>query len=238
MDSGAERKTVRVTIFNQTYTLAATDEAGEVETLAHTVDELMTSIAQRAGNMDAQRIAVLACLHLADRLRRDRARTVLPQRARGSKDAPPLAAAGSGHRLDSRAVFFAARRIDVARSRIRHARRRRPAGKHGEPEADSLRAVCWLAEQTGCAGEGDALVTAHAGVAVSVRTADCYPILLADDRNRAVAAVHAGWRGTAARIVVRALEEMHRALRHGSSATCMRPLVPALARAATKWARK
>ena len=46
MDS--ERKTVRVTIFNQTYTLAATDEAGEVETLAHTVDELMTSIAQRA----------------------------------------------------------------------------------------------------------------------------------------------------------------------------------------------
>ena len=69
MDSGAERKMVRVTIFNQTYTLAATDEAGEVETLAHTVDELMTSIAQRAGNMDAQRIAVLASLHLADRLR-------------------------------------------------------------------------------------------------------------------------------------------------------------------------
>jgi cell division protein ZapA len=68
MDSGADRKTVRVTIFNQTYTLAATDEAGEVETLAHTVDELMTSIAQRAGNMDAQRIAVLASLHLADRL--------------------------------------------------------------------------------------------------------------------------------------------------------------------------
>ena len=69
MDSGAERKTVRVTIFNQTYTLAATDEAGEVETLGETVDELMTSIAQRAGNMDAQRIAVLACLHMADQLR-------------------------------------------------------------------------------------------------------------------------------------------------------------------------
>jgi cell division protein ZapA len=69
MDSGAERKTVRVTIFNQTYTLAATGEDGEVETLGQTVDELMTSIAQRAGNMDSQRIAVLACLHLADRLR-------------------------------------------------------------------------------------------------------------------------------------------------------------------------
>jgi cell division protein ZapA len=69
MESGAERKTVRVTIFNQTYSLAATGEPGEVEALAHSVDELMTSIAQRAGNMDAQRISVLACLHMADRLR-------------------------------------------------------------------------------------------------------------------------------------------------------------------------
>ena len=67
-----------------------------------------------------------------------------------------------------------------------------------------------LGEQIGCAGEGDALVTALAGVPVSVRTADCYPILLADVRNHAVAAVHAGWRGTAARIVIRTLEEMHR----------------------------
>lgn len=67
MDTG--RKTVRVTIFNQTYTLGATEEEGEVEALAHTVDELMTDIAQRAGNVDTNRVAVLACLHLADRLR-------------------------------------------------------------------------------------------------------------------------------------------------------------------------
>ena len=64
-----ERKTVKVTIFNQTYSLAATDEAGEVESLAHSIDELMTSIALRAGNVDGNRVAVLACLHLADRLR-------------------------------------------------------------------------------------------------------------------------------------------------------------------------
>ena len=70
--------------------------------------------------------------------------------------------------------------------------------------------IVLLGEQIGCAGEGDALVTALAGVPVSVRTADCYPILLADARNHAVAAVHAGWRGTAARIALRALEEMHR----------------------------
>jgi cell division protein ZapA len=66
---GVERKTVRVTIFNQTYSLAATDEEGEVEALAHSIDELMTSIALRAGNVDGNRVAVLACLHMADRLR-------------------------------------------------------------------------------------------------------------------------------------------------------------------------
>jgi cell division protein ZapA len=66
---GVERKTVRVTIFNQTYSLAATEEDGEVEALAHSIDELMTSIALRAGNVDGNRVAVLACLHMADRLR-------------------------------------------------------------------------------------------------------------------------------------------------------------------------
>jgi cell division protein ZapA len=69
MEAGPDRKTVRVTIFNQTYSLVATSEPGEVEALAASIDELMTSIAQRAGNVDGNRVAVLACLHLADRLR-------------------------------------------------------------------------------------------------------------------------------------------------------------------------
>ena len=60
----------------------------------------------------------------------------------------------------------------------------------------------------GLVGEGDALMTIRPGVAISIRTADCYPILLADSRNVAVAAIHAGWRGTAARIVDRTLETM------------------------------
>jgi cell division protein ZapA len=64
-----DRKTVRVTIFNQPYTLLASDEPGEVEALAHRVDELMTAIASRAGNIDGHRAAVLTCLHLADQLR-------------------------------------------------------------------------------------------------------------------------------------------------------------------------
>jgi cell division protein ZapA (FtsZ GTPase activity inhibitor) len=68
MDPAAERKSVRVTIFNQTYTLAAAG-GDEVEALARSVDDLMHNIAQRSGVGDAGRVAVLAALHLADRLR-------------------------------------------------------------------------------------------------------------------------------------------------------------------------
>src|SRR5687768_16573284 len=46
--------------------------------------------------------------------------------------------------------------------------------------------------------EADIAVTDDSSLAVSVRTADCVPILLADRRTGAVAAIHAGWRGTAA----------------------------------------
>lgn len=65
----APKQTVRVTIFNQTYTLSTSGEAIQTEELAREVDELMSSIARRAGNLDSARTAVLACLHLADRLR-------------------------------------------------------------------------------------------------------------------------------------------------------------------------
>jgi len=62
--------------------------------------------------------------------------------------------------------------------------------------------------RAGLIGEGDALLEDAPGAVVAVRTADCIPILLIDERHRAVAAVHAGWRGTAAGIAQRALEAM------------------------------
>jgi cell division protein ZapA len=70
MDAPENRKqSVRITIFNQTYTVATSGDPRDTEELAQEVDELMSSIARRAGNLDSTRTAVLACLHLADRLR-------------------------------------------------------------------------------------------------------------------------------------------------------------------------
>ncbi len=54
----------------------------------------------------------------------------------------------------------------------------------------------------------DAVVTSAAGVLVGVKVADCVPILVYERRNGVVAAVHAGWRGTARRILVKTLEAM------------------------------
>src|SRR5580658_8982710 len=62
--------------------------------------------------------------------------------------------------------------------------------------------------RAGLIGEGDALLETAPGAVVAVKTADCMPILLVDERRRAVAAVHAGWRGTVAGIIARAVEAM------------------------------
>lgn len=58
------------------------------------------------------------------------------------------------------------------------------------------------------AGEGDALITNRPGLFVSIRTADCVPILLVDTVHQAVAAVHAGWRGTVAGVLSQTLAKM------------------------------
>lgn len=70
-------------------------------------------------------------------------------------------------------------------------------------------AACVCAEgRHGVLAQADALIQDTPGAIVAVKTADCMPILLADDRNHAIAMVHAGWRGTAARIVGAAVAAM------------------------------
>lgn len=69
MESVPDKQPVRVTILSRPYVLRTADDPVEVLALAHSVDELMLSIASRAPNADSTHIAVLACLHLADKLR-------------------------------------------------------------------------------------------------------------------------------------------------------------------------
>ena len=59
---------------------------------------------------------------------------------------------------------------------------------------------CTLEERLQLLDGYDALMTDLHGVCIGVSTADCIPLLLYDDEHRAVCAVHAGWRGTVARI--------------------------------------
>ena len=68
-----------------------------------------------------------------------------------------------------------------------------------------------LAERAGFVGEGDALITNRPGIPLAIRTADCLPVLIADPRNRAIGAAHAGWRGTVLGIVPKTVRAMHEA---------------------------
>ena len=56
--------------------------------------------------------------------------------------------------------------------------------------------------------KGDGMMTDQPGLLLGIQTADCIPVLVADRRRRAVAAFHAGWRGTAKRIVENGIGRM------------------------------
>ena len=68
-----------------------------------------------------------------------------------------------------------------------------------------------LEEAPGKTLEGDALMTNVPGLLLVIRTADCLPVLLVDEENRAVAAVHCGWRGTEKRILEKTVKAMDEA---------------------------
>ena len=55
---------------------------------------------------------------------------------------------------------------------------------------------------------GDGMLTASRGLTLAIQTADCLPVLVVDTKHKAVAAFHAGWRGTLARIVEKGIGRM------------------------------
>jgi len=71
-----------------------------------------------------------------------------------------------------------------------------------------------LADGAGNEGvpEGDGLAADRPDCLIGVRTADCLPILIADERRQVVAAVHAGWRGSVAGIGAKAVAFLERTL--------------------------
>jgi YfiH family protein len=72
----------------------------------------------------------------------------------------------------------------------------------------------------------DAMTTKLAGVLLAIQTADCLPVLIGDTRSGAIAAIHAGWRGTAGRITERTVADLM--LMHGANPrNCIAALGPA-----------
>jgi polyphenol oxidase len=63
-------------------------------------------------------------------------------------------------------------------------------------------------DKPGFSGEGDSLITDKTGIGLTISVADCTPIFIYDKRNKVIAAVHSGWRGTQKHILLKTLEKM------------------------------
>jgi YfiH family protein len=101
----------------------------------------------------------------------------------------------------------ASRHVEENRGRFANAvtHREMPLITLRQIHSDAVRVVATPSEQP---QQGDALITATPGLLLAIQTADCIPILLVDPRNHAIAAIHAGWRGTLARIAAKTLGRM------------------------------
>lgn len=63
-------------------------------------------------------------------------------------------------------------------------------------------------DKPGNCGESDAMITSCQGLALGISIADCTPVFVYDRKNRVVAGIHSGWRGTQKRIVEKTLEKL------------------------------
>ena len=60
----------------------------------------------------------------------------------------------------------------------------------------------------GIVGEGDAMVTDKKNLGLVISIADCTPIFIYDHKNKVIAAVHSGWRGTQKQILAKTIEKL------------------------------
>ncbi len=65
-----------------------------------------------------------------------------------------------------------------------------------------------IAECGGNCGESDALITNRKNLALAVSVADCTPVFIYDNKNKVVAAIHSGWRGTQQKIISKTLDKL------------------------------
>ena len=80
---------------------------------------------------------------------------------------------------------------------------------------DLIKTAATLAEAADGDDRADGLMSDLTGILAGVKTADCVPVLIGDRRNGAFAAIHAGWRGTAASIVSKAVGKLNQVYNSG-----------------------
>ena len=98
--------------------------------------------------------------------------------------------------------------VSINRARVAHALDVPPAALVSVNQVHSADVITVTEPGVATGGPADALVTDQPGLALSVLTADCMPVLLADHDAGVVGAVHAGWRGALAGVLEATIEAM------------------------------
>ncbi|MGE5680991.1 MAG: peptidoglycan editing factor PgeF [Bacillota bacterium] len=68
--------------------------------------------------------------------------------------------------------------------------------------------ICTYVDKPGLIGESDAMITDIKGLGLGISVADCTPVFLFDRKNKVIAAIHSGWRGTQKKIVLKTLRKL------------------------------
>ena len=97
--------------------------------------------------------------------------------------------------------------VKINRSRVAASLEVDPAALIGVHQVHSAR-VETVTEVGQTLDEADALVTNTPGIALSILTADCQPVLFADQKNGVIGAAHAGWKGAIAGILEETIDAM------------------------------